>query len=53
MKQLGKTEVSSSSWATDGEWSNYFSASIRVINSALDIVSVVDVLGEYQNSGDS
>lgn len=52
MKQLGGTEVNSNTWGMrDGVWPNLFTATIKIINGSVDIVSICDVLGEYQNTG--
>ena len=52
MVQLGKTEVDSITWGMEGnKWINCFIANIKVANGSLDIVSIQDVLGDYQNGG--
>ena len=52
MKQLKKTEVDSITWGmNDDKWINCFIVDIKVTNGSLDVVSIQDVLGEYQNEG--
>ncbi len=52
LKQLGDTIVNSDIWRmTDGEWINLFFTDLKVINGALEIVSIEDVLGEYKDKG--
>ena len=52
LKQVGATSVNSSMWGMgDNKWENFFTANIDVTNGSLEIIEVLDVLGEYQNKG--
>lgn len=51
MVQLGTTDVNSGGTSGDGKWTNYFAASVKVINRTMEIISITDVLGEYKNAG--
>ena len=51
LKQLGDTSVTSDRRMKDGKWTNFFSTAIKIINGSLEIISIVDVLGHYQNKG--
>lgn len=49
LKQLGDTEVGSDMWDRDGKWKNYFTTTIKATNGSMDIISMVDVQGDYKN----
>lgn len=54
MVQLGGTEVNyirRCQGLQEGQWLNLFIANIKITNGSLDIVSITDVLGEYQDAG--
>ena len=49
---MGATSVNSSMWGMeDDKWENFFTAIVDVTNGSLEIIEVVDVLGEYQSKG--
>jgi hypothetical protein len=52
MVQLGGTGVDYITWRMpEGEWLNTFTATVKVTNMSMDIISISNVLGEYQNAG--
>ena len=52
LKQLGDTEVGSDMWDRDGKWKNYFTTTIKATNGSMDIISMVDVQGDYKNKSE-
>ena len=54
LKQVGAIVVDSNTWGMrDNKWDNHFTADVEASNGSLEIVEVVEIIGEYKNQGES
>ena len=51
---MGAVVVDSNTWGMrDNKWDNHFTANVEASNGSLEIVEVVEIIGEYKNHGES
>ena len=53
LKQAGAVVVNFDIWSKrDNKWDYYFTVNVEASNSSLEIVGIVQVIGEYKNHGE-